>query len=150
MTGSSFGFVAKWVFYRSLGMGAVVMNNFDWGDLFLYEVTRSIAEEYQWPDYSDTLQPEDRVRGDVSPEALNLLAGRYVTDDGTAFEVRAKNGHLLLRPPQQPPLKLIAESATRFFSTVANVEVTFDGHVSGGTEGLMIRQSGAQIVAVKE
>ncbi len=150
MTGSSFGFVAKWVFYRDLGMGAVVMNNFDWGDLFLYEVTRSIAEGYQWPDYSDTLQPKDKVPADASSETLNPLAGHYVTDDGTAFAVWAKNGHLLLKPPLQPPLKLIAESPTRFFSPVANVEVTFDRAVSGETEGLMIQQSGAQIVAAKE
>ncbi len=150
MTGSSFGFVAKWVFYRDLGTGAVVMNNFDWGDLFLYEVTRSIAEECRWPDYSDTLQPEDRVPGDVSPEALNILAGRYVADDGAAFEVWAKNGHLLMQPPLQPPLKLVAESATRFFSTVANVEVTFDRADNAATEGLVIRQSGVQIVAAKE
>ena len=150
MTGSSFGFVAKWVFYRELGKGAVVMNNFDWGDLFLYEVTRSIAEEYQWPDYSDTLQPEDRVPADLSSETLNPLAGRYFTEDGTAFEVWVKKGNILLKPPLQPPLELIAESATRFFTTVANVEVTFDRAVSGETEGLVIRQSGTQTVAAKE
>ena len=77
MTGSSFGFVAMWVFYRDVGKGAVVMNNFDWGDLFLYEVTRAVAREYAWPGYSDTLQPQDKSPVEVSSENLSLNTGRY-------------------------------------------------------------------------
>ena len=150
MTGSSFGFVAKWIFYQDLGMGAVVMNNFDWGDLFLYEVTKAIATEYKWPGYSDTLQPEDKLPAEVSSEALKLYAGRYITSDGKVIEVQERSGHLFLQPPLQPPLHLVAESANRFFSTDANSEVTFDRAVRGEVEGLVIRQSGGQIVAEKQ
>ena len=147
MTGSSFGFVAMWVFYRDVGKGAIVMNNFDWGDLFLYEVTRAIAREYAWPDYSDTLRPQDKSPVEVSSEILNLYTGRYVTSDGKWFEVDAANGHLVLRPPQQHPLPLFAESATQFFTTAANFTVTFDKAAMGEIKGLVVRQSGSRIVA---
>ncbi len=150
MTGSSFGFVAMWVFYRDVGKGAVVMNNFDWGDLFLYEVTRAVAREYAWPDYSDILQPQDKSPVVVSSENLSLYTGRYVTSDGKWFEVEVTNGHLVIQPPQQHPLQLFADSATQFFTTAANFRVTFDKMVSGEIEGLVIRQTGSQIVARKE
>ena len=150
MTGSSFGFVAMWVFYRDVGKGAVVMNNFDWGDLFLYEVTRAVAREYAWPDYSDTLQPQDKSPVEVSFENLSLCTGRYVTSDCKWFEVKVENGHLVLQPPQQHPMQLSAESATQFYTTTANFTVTFDKTTNGEIEGLVIRQSGSRIVARKE
>ena len=150
MTGSSFGFVAMWVFYRDIGKGAVVMNNFDWGDLFLYEVTRAIAGEYAWPDYSDSLQPKDKSPVEASSEILNLYIGRYVTSDGKWFEVDVSNGHLILRPPQQHPLPLFAESATQFFSTAANFTVKFDKSAEGEIKGLEVRQSGSRIIARRD
>lgn len=150
MTGSSFGFVAMWVFYRDVGKGAVVMNNFDWGDLFLYEVTRTVAREYAWPGYSDTLQPQDKSPVEVSSENLSLNTGRYFTSDSKRFEANVANGHLVLQPPQQHPLQLIAESATQFYTTTANFTVTFDKTTNGEIEGLVIRQSGSRIVARKE
>ncbi len=150
MTGSSFGFVAMWIFYRDIGKGAVVMNNFDWGDLFLYEVTRAVAGEYAWPDYSDTLQPKDKSPVRVSSESLSLYAGRYVTSDSKCFEVEVANGHLVIQPPQQHPLQLFAESATQFYTTAANFRVIFEKTVNGEIEGLVIRQSGSHIVARKE
>ena len=150
MTGSSFGFVAMWVFYRDVGKGAVVMNNFDWGDLFLYEVTRAVAREYAWPGYSDTLQPQDKSPVEVSSENLSLNTGRYFTSDSKRFEANVANGHLVLQPPQQHPLQLIAESATQFYTTTANFTVTFDKTTNGEIEGLVIRQSGSRIVARKE
>ena len=147
MTGSSFGFVAMWVFYRDVGKGAVVMNNFDWGDLFLYEVIRAVAEEYAWPDYSDSLLPKDRSPVEASPEILDLYIGRYVTSDGKWFEVDVSNGHLIMRPPQQHPLRLFAESATQFFTTAANFTVTFEKTAKGEIKELVVRQSGSRIVA---
>ena len=150
MTGSSFGFVAMWVFYRDVGKGAVVMNNFDWGDLFLYEVTRAVAGEYAWPDYSDSLQLQDKSPVEVSSEILNLYTGRYVTSDGKWFEVDLSNGHLVLQPPQQHPLQMFAESETQFFTTAANFTVTFDKTANGEIEGLVVRQSGSRIVARRD
>ena len=139
-----------WVFYRDVGKGAVVMNNFDWGDLFLYEVTRAVAGEYAWPDYSDSLQPKDKSPVEASSEILNLYTGRYVTGDGKWFEVDVSNGHLILRPPQQHPLPLFAESATQFFTTAANFTVTFDKTANGEIKGLVVRQSGSRIVARRD
>jgi len=48
-TGGNAGFVCYAVSFADIGRGAVIMTNSDNGFPLIYEITRAISKEYNWP-----------------------------------------------------------------------------------------------------
>jgi CubicO group peptidase (beta-lactamase class C family) len=140
------GFVAEMTVYKEKGMGAVIMLNSNEGGAMCLEIERAIAREYQWPGYF----PEEKKAVKLAAEVLGGLAdlaGEYLSKSGLKFIVENSNGTLLLTLAGQDPLQLQAESATNFFTTILNAEITFEKTEKGEVKGLVLTQQGKRISA---
>jgi len=128
------GFVAKMVFYKDRGQGAVVMLNSN-GFALLDEILRAVAHEYSWPGYL----PED-MAATVAGDALDGYAGSY---EARAFECRvAREGdHLILALANQPALELRPTTANSFRAIDVNAEIVFN-MADGVVKSLTLTQDG--------
>lgn len=70
------GFVAEVKAYKNLGKGAVIMINSNEGYPLLGEIMRSIAHEYNWPDYQDSTP--DFI---LDPSGNEKYVGTYSLDN---------------------------------------------------------------------
>jgi hypothetical protein len=129
------GFDANMTFYKDKGLGAVVMLNSNEGFPLMAEIERAIAREYGWPGYI----PDDKPQS-VAAATLEKYVGSYRTKAKQPISVTLVDGALVLRFSEQPPIKLTAESETRFSATVVNAKVTFEKDDKGGVKGLSLEQ----------
>jgi CubicO group peptidase (beta-lactamase class C family) len=134
------GFVAEMTMYKDTGMGAVIMLNSNEGAAMLNEIERSIAREYEWPDYF----PKERAAVELPAEMLQAFVGEYVGKSGFKCAITTEKGRLLLAAAGQLPVELNAESKTNFFMTTLNGEITFDWTAKGEVKGLTLQQGGKQ------
>jgi CubicO group peptidase (beta-lactamase class C family) len=110
--GSNAGFQCMMFAYLEGGRGAVVMTNGDRGGGLASEILRSIALEYEWPDY----KPQEKAVVPVTEETLKSYAGVYRFPNGPAATLKAEKGSLWVTIPQRDPVELLPESETSFFS----------------------------------
>ena len=129
------GFDANMTFYKDGMLGAVVMLNSNEGFPLMAEIERAIAREYGWPGYF----PDDKPRA-VAAATLEKYVGSYMTTTKLPIAVTRADGALLLKFSDQPPIKLIAESDTKFSATVVNAKVTFEKDDKGEVKGLSLEQ----------
>ncbi len=129
------GFDANMTFYKDRMLGAVVMLNSNEGFPLMAEIERAIAREYGWPGYF----PDDKPRA-VAAATLEKYVGSYMTTTKLPIAVTRADGALLLKFSDQPPIKLIAESDTKFSATVVNAKVTFEKDDKGEVKGLSLEQ----------
>jgi CubicO group peptidase (beta-lactamase class C family) len=106
------GFLVYMVNYPNSGKGAVVMiNRGNYGHGLQDEILRSIAKEYDWPDYL-----EEKVLVTVDPKTLSSYAGQYLLPPNFVMTIKVESDKLLLGTPDGPPrLELLPESESRFF-----------------------------------
>ena len=99
------GFVAYMVNYPNSGKGAVVMiNRGNYGHGLQDEILRSIAKEYEWPDYL-----HEKVLVTVDPKTLSSYAGQYLLPRDFVMTIQADGEKVLLGTPDGPPgLPLLA------------------------------------------
>jgi CubicO group peptidase (beta-lactamase class C family) len=141
------GFDAVLAAYVEGGQGAVIMTNANVdGDLF-GEILRSIASEYQWPDY----MPKEREPATVDARVYDEYAGEYTFSGNRVFRVTAEGGCLFGQVTgESEKHELFPESSTRFFSETGPA-LTFirdaEGHVTSAMLGLGGRRLRAQRVA---
>jgi CubicO group peptidase (beta-lactamase class C family) len=142
--GSDEGFVALMTFYKDQGKGAVVMLNSNEGAPLLQEIERAIAREYGWPGFF----PDDK-RATVSAATLATYAGTYRTDSKPSLVITEEDGALSLKFSDQPPIRLTAESETKFAATVVKATVTFEKDDKGEIKGLILEQDEKPIAAAR-
>jgi CubicO group peptidase (beta-lactamase class C family) len=119
--GANEGYRCFFVMYEESGDGAAIMTNGDSGDQLFLELLRSIATEYNWPDF---LQ-QHKTAVPVAPEVLKQYEGVFDLQ-GDQFRFAVEDGSLWLHLSWRPKVKLFAESATRFFATEDNIPaITF-------------------------
>jgi hypothetical protein len=137
--GANAGFRCNLVAYANSGRGAVIMTNGDNGSALIQEIQRSIAAEYNWPDF----QPEEVISVDVDAQVLAGYVGRYQVSRGTpssgsTMTIRTHEG-LLVSELYGQRKNLVAESATRFRVLADESAVTFFTAATG-QKGLWARK----------
>jgi len=133
--GANEGFLSQMTMYKELGMGAVVMINSNEGGPLLREIERAIAREYGWPEGLT----EDKAAVRVSAEILDALVGDYAGET-LKCTITREGDRLFLKPAAQPPIELFAESDTKFFAKILNIELTFEKTDQGEVKALTLQQ----------
>ena len=83
----------------------------------------------------------------LAPDLLAPLVGRYSIAPGVEVAVRLENGRLMADAPGQPPIELLARSATQFATADSQAAMEFAKDPSGKVTGVTIRVRGQEIVA---
>jgi pimeloyl-ACP methyl ester carboxylesterase len=89
---------------------------------------------------------QERKSVDVPAETLRAYVGQYHSPDGVVM-VGFENGHLTLQMPGQAAFPLYAETASKFFLKVSDVEIGFTRTGGGKVTQATIYQDGAEIKA---
>jgi CubicO group peptidase (beta-lactamase class C family) len=135
--GGNEGYRCALVAYED-GEGAVVMTNGDNGGGLMYEVLRSIAQVYHWPDFG----PANRTIATVSTESLDRLIGVYELDDKSIYVVRRDAGRLVGNLIGNGAVALFPSAETQLFAREADVVVDFTAEPGGAITGVKHRMSG--------
>lgn len=145
--GSDEGFESRLILYKHLGMGAVIMVNSNEGRPLIAEIERAIAQEYGWPDYF----PARKIDSSMVPERLEACAGTFATSSGHTVRItpHTDDNLLQLQLNDQPPIELFPESATQFFATAVNLELTFETSDEGAVTALVLQQGGKRFSAAR-
>jgi hypothetical protein len=124
--GGNDGYRCLLVMYED-GEGVAIMTNGDNGGGLMYEVVRTVAREYGWPDFG----PGERVLADVKPEVLDRLVGVYQFNDQNMYLVRRVEGRLVGSVLGNPPVALFPSSERELFARDVNVVASFTADTSG-------------------
>lgn len=96
------------------------------------------------------LKPRKRTAIELPASALAPYAGRYRLAEGLEIEVALRDGALLVRSiPDGRPARLWPESATDFFLTDVDAQITFTRDASGAVTGLVLHQFGRDRTATR-
>jgi hypothetical protein len=113
--------VTKFIGYRNLGKGAVIMINSNEGANILEEITRAIAIEYNWPEYVPI-----RKEFKLGEKPLAFYNGNYSNEKRGKYSLIARNGDLFLETPDQNPIKLLPQSEDKFYSPYLNLSIEIE------------------------
>ena len=128
--GSNVGYKCRMLAYINSGRGVVVMTNGENGAELTTEILRSVAAEYNWPDF----HPRERVIVKVDPAIYDSYVGEYEIAPGFILFVSKEGDKLFNRampiptPPSmtdQPKSEMFPESETKFFVKDADATFTF-------------------------
>jgi 3-oxoadipate enol-lactonase len=89
---------------------------------------------------------QERKSVDVPVDTLRAYVGEYKSPDGIV-SVRLDQDHLTLQMPSQAAFPLYAESATKFFLRVSDIEIGFTKTPAGKVTHATIYQDGAELKA---
>ena len=89
---------------------------------------------------------QERKSVNVPVDVLRTYVGQYDSRDG-AVVVGFANGHLTLQMPGQAAFPLFAETPTRFFLKVSDVEIGFTKTASGKVTQAILYQDGGELKA---
>jgi CubicO group peptidase (beta-lactamase class C family) len=143
-SGSNEGYRSRMTFYKTLGMGAVIMIN-SWREELISELERAIATAYGWPDFL----PVDKIACDVPVQLLENYAGEYISESGMIFNIISIDGLLSLGFGKQLPLIMHSISQYEFIIKEVNVSVSFILTSDGVVERLAVHQNGRRVDAIK-
>src|SRR5687768_9261887 len=133
--GSNEGYRCMLFAYVASGQGAVVMTNGDGGDGLFNEVMRSIAREYDWPDY----QPTEKTMARIDSAVLPDYVGTYDESD-SPITVSVDRGQLYITAVPFGPerIRLYPSAADRFFIVGGTLEFSFRRDAQGRVAELTI------------
>jgi 3-oxoadipate enol-lactonase len=113
------------------------------GDLVQLEQPEIVLEKL-----TNFVDRQQRVALDVSADVLQSYVGTYAWRD-KGLTVTLDNGHLIARAPGQANAPLFAESETKFFFRISDVEVEFAKDPKGKVTRAVIYQDGEVIKAAR-
>jgi CubicO group peptidase (beta-lactamase class C family) len=123
--GTNSGFGSYMIAYKN-GDGAVIMVN--GGTQLVYEILRSISQEYHWPDF----KPAEHTVASVNPSIYDSLVGTYgyinVTREGDRLMGEIPGG--------VPRAQLYPDSASSYFFRDFQIELTFDHDARGKADAV--------------
>lgn len=117
--GGNRGFNSLLIGYKNLGKGAIVMINANTFEI-INEVMRSIAIEYNWPDYF-----RENKKYVLDEESLESFTGKYVSEEDWEIVIARDKDKLTIEMVSQPPIYLIPESNNKFYCEQLNIKVEF-------------------------
>ena len=85
------------------------------------EILRTIAHEYQYPDFA----PREHKEITVSSDILARYVGVYAMAPGVTMTITLADGQLISQMSRQGKVPLFAESERRFFPKVVDAEIEF-------------------------
>jgi 3-oxoadipate enol-lactonase len=113
------------------------------GDLVQLEQPEIVMEKL-----TNFVDRQRRVAVDVPVDVLQSYVGNYTLRD-RGLTVTLDNGHLIAQAPGQANAQLFAESQTKFFFRVSDVEVEFTKDPTGKVTRALIYQDGEVIKAAR-
>ena len=134
--GINAGFESVFVGYENHGDGAVVMTNAQGGERLAKELIQSIATEYDWPDFRGKKMVE------LDPSVLEKYAGVYELSPSSSLTFTVEGNQLFGEMNHQGKTPVFAESETRFFLKMADVQIDFVKDDKGQVTGLVVHQNG--------
>jgi CubicO group peptidase (beta-lactamase class C family) len=141
--GANEGFRCNLVAY-DVGDGAVIMTNSDSGGQLAEEILRTIAHEYQWPNFA----PREHKEITVSSDILAKYVGVYAMAAGVTMTITLVDSQLISQMSRQGKVPLFAESERRFFPKVVDAEIEFPEDDANGPAGhLVLHQNGRDMTA---
>lgn len=143
--GGNEGYQCIMTAYEGKGDGAVVMTNGNHGYSLANDIIRTIAREYDWPDWG----PRVVHTVSVDPVTLRRYVGTYKMNQWFSFLVTFQAEKLFIQGTGQPNLELWPESDTRF-TFVVDVDVEFVRDASGKVTGMNVLQDGKTMWAAKQ
>ncbi|HEX6637936.1 MAG TPA: serine hydrolase [Steroidobacteraceae bacterium] len=135
--GGNMGYRCVLVAYED-GEGAVVMTSGDNGGGLMYEVLRTIAHVYRWPDFG----PPTRTIASVKPAVLDRLIGVYELEDQSVYVVRKDGGKLVGNIIGNGPVELFPSAQNELFAREDDVIVRFDAGQDGVIDTMKHRAYG--------
>jgi 3-oxoadipate enol-lactonase len=113
------------------------------GDLVQLEQPEIVLEKL-----TNFVDRQQRVAVDVPVDVLQSYVGTYASRD-RGLTVKLDNGHLTAQAPGQASAQLFAESQTKFYFRISDVEVEFTKDPAGKVTRAVIYQDGEVIKAAR-
>ena len=136
-SGANEGYRCVLIAYES-GDGIVVMTNADNGGALNDEIVRTVALEYQWPDFA----PPERALTKVSPAQLDRFIGAYESPTRPPLTVRRDGDRLLALFRNRAPLELFPQSDHELFAKRTDLVLAFRIDEAGNVKSATLIQPG--------
>lgn len=145
--GANEGYRCNLQAYAETGQGFAIMTNSDSGGEVAMEYLRSVAKEYNWPNF----QPVEHTLGKADPALFSAYAGTYEVKGMGKLTISTKDGKLFIQagPLGSEPQELLPESDTRFFVLADEVTFAFEKDEKGVVSKLLIKPGSESIEAKK-
>ncbi len=147
-TGGNEGFNCELTAYQRRGQGAVVMTNGDGGWLVLKAILNTIAEAYEWPDYTPFRMSGAWAATDAA--TLATYVGHYADDAGRRCAITQRDDELWLAYGDQPPLPLETDGKGGYSVAALQATVAFEAASDGQPTTLTLRQNGRALILTKQ
>jgi CubicO group peptidase (beta-lactamase class C family) len=118
------------------GEGAVIMTNSDNGDSLAQELRRTIAQEYNWPDF----RPAMHTVIHVGPERSESLTGSYQLKEDSFVTISREGERLFAQISGQKRREIFAESEREWFAKSGDTVIEFESGETARARKLMLRQ----------
>ena len=135
--GANEGFMSDFAAYDS-GDGAAVMTNGNNGGQLAAEIIRTIAHEYNWPDF----QPARHTLAKIDPTIFDNYVGDYQLTPGFILTFTRNGDHFFAHPTGQTPVEVFPESDHQFFATDIDIQITFVTDSTGRATEMILHQGG--------
>jgi len=146
-TGGNEGFTCELAAYQRRGQGAIVMTNGEGGWLVLKAILNTIAEVYEWPDYTPF-----RLSGawaETDATTLAAYVGHYADDAGRRCAITLDGDELRLAFGDQSPLLLTPDGAGAYQVEAMAATVAFAAAEGAQPARLTLRQNGRALTLTK-
>jgi CubicO group peptidase (beta-lactamase class C family) len=140
------GFQSLFDAYEKDGDGAVVMTNSAAGLEIAAQVIRTIAMEYNWPDF----QPAHRTLAKVDRSVLERYVGTYMATPTFGVDFTLEGDQLFSQGARQRKVPIYPESESKFFMKVNDAEIDFHTDDKGKVDYLVQHQGGHDYKATKK
>jgi CubicO group peptidase (beta-lactamase class C family) len=131
------GFESMLVCIQEPGKGAVVMTNGENGMALAEEILRSVAAEYNWPNY----HPKAFTKIKPDPKALETYDGEYQLEPKFSIKITHEGDRLFAQATNQPRFELFETKPNEFFAEF-DAQVTFVAAGNGKVSSMILHQGG--------
>lgn len=136
--GANEGFRCNFMAYEN-GDGVFIMTNGDNGGDVAEELLRTVAHEYNWPDF----QPVQRVLAKVDPKILDGYVGAYRLSPTTVQKITRDGNQLYAQLSGQDRHEIFPQSDHEFFLKEVDALFTFETGADGKATRVILHQNGA-------
>jgi CubicO group peptidase (beta-lactamase class C family) len=140
--GSVPGFRTTLLAYEN-GDGIFTMENSDNGYNLAFDIQRTVAHEYGWPDF----QPGEHILADLDTKTKQSFVGKYQLTPNSVMNVTLEGDQLFTQNNNQAKRALYPESPTQVFFKDFDAEILFQLSSDGQARSATIRQDGQDRVA---
>jgi CubicO group peptidase (beta-lactamase class C family) len=143
------------VIFDKQGTGILIMTNSGNGEGIYKELLENLLKNSFTPIVWEGFTPYDQLSPRVplkqhtevrvAPEVLEKYVGRYGEPPNLILTIRREGDHLSVQENEEPKQEVFPESATDFFSKVADDVLTFEMDGRGRVTGMVLHTGGRSI-----